>query len=151
MSNTPMPDAAKLVAALGLAVVGFVVSGQVMTLFEEDTNFGWFTWINVALGLAVGWVFVGTRAGRGWVSAINVGLTGGFLLVFWGLFVQSCNEMTRLAMKNRYDGAAEALTAIFQIGAEWALLMSTVQIWGTVLIGGILTGFLAEIAWRSWR
>ena len=151
MSNTPMPDAAKLVAALGLAVVAFVVSGQVMGLFEDDTNFGWFTWVNVVLGVAIGWIFVGTRAGRGWTSAVNVGLTGGFLLVFWGLFVQSCNEMTRLAMKNRYDGAAEALTAIFQIGAEWALLMSTVQIWGTVLVGGIITGLVTEFAWRAWR
>ena len=146
-----MPDAAKLVAALGLAVLAFIVSGMIMPLFEEETNFGWFVWINVVLGLLCGWMIIGRRAGRGIVSAINVGLTGAVMLVFWGLFVQSCNEMVRIAMKNRYDGPFEALIAIFEIGAEWALLMSTVQIWGTLALGGIATGLLAEYAWRTWR
>ena len=107
--------------------------------------------MNVVLGLAVGWVFVGRRAGRGWTSAFNVGLTGGFVLVFWGLFIQSCNEMVRLAMRNRFDGAGEALTAIFEIGTEWLILMSTVPIWGTVVVGGVITGFVTEFAWRNWR
>ena len=146
-----MPDAAKLVGALGLASLAFVLSGMIMTLFEDDKNFGWFTYVNIALGIAVGWIFVGRRAGRGWISAINVGLTGGVVLVFWGLFVQACNEMTRLAMRNRYDGAGEALTAVFEIGAEWVILMSTVPIWGMVAAGGVLTGLATEIAWRSWR
>ena len=146
-----MPDAAKLVGALGLAVLAFVLSGMVMGLFEEDKNFGWFPYVNVVLGIAVGWVFVGRRAGRGWTSAFNVGLTGGFVLVFWGLFIQSCNEMVRLAMRNRFDGAGEALTAIFEIGTEWLILMSTVPIWGTVVVGGVITGLVTEFAWRNWR
>ncbi|MEL6888192.1 MAG: TrgA family protein [Pseudomonadota bacterium] len=146
-----MPNAAKLVGALGLAVLGFVLSGMVMGLFEEDKNFGWFPYVNIVLGIAVGWVFVGRRAGRGWTSAFNVGLTGGFVLVFWGLFIQSCNEMVRLAMRNRFDGAGEALTAIFEIGTEWLILMSTVPIWGTVVVGGVITGFVTEFAWRNWR
>ena len=146
-----MPDAARLVGAVGLGILGLVVSLMVMDLFEEDTNFGWFVYVNVAVGLSVGWVFVGGRMGRGWTSAFNVGLTGGVVLVFWGLFIQSCNEMVRLAMKNRYDGAGEALTAIFEIGAEWGILMSTAPIWGTVLIGGVVVGLATEYAWRSWR
>ena len=73
------------------------------------------------------------------------------VLVFWGLFIQSCNEMVRIAMKNRYDGAFEALVAIFEIGAEWALLMSTIPIWTTLLVGGMIVGLAAEFAWRTWR
>lgn len=146
-----MPDAAKLVAALGMALLAFIVSGLIMPLFEEDTNFGWFTTVNAVLGLVVGWLVIGSRAGRGIVSAINVGLTGPVVLVFWGLFVQSCNEMVRIAMKNRYDGPFEALVSIFEIGAEWALLMSTVTIWATLLVGGILVGLATEYAWRTWR
>ena len=85
------------------------------------------------------------------VSAINVGLTGPIVLVLWGLFVQACNEMVRLAMKNRYDSAFEALVAVFEIGAEWAILMATVPIIAVLLTGGIITGFLTELAWRRWR
>ena len=146
-----MPDAAKLVAAIGMAILAFVVSGMIMPLFEEDTNFGWFTQVNVLVGIVTGWMVIGRRAGRGIVSAINVGLTGPVVMVFWGLFIQSCNEMVRIAMKNRYDGAFEALVAIFEIGAEWALLMSTIPVWAVLLVGGMITGLLTEYAWRTWR
>jgi hypothetical protein len=146
-----MPNAAKLVAALGMAVLAFIVSGLIMPLFEEDTNFGWFMPVNVGLGCLVGWMVIGARAGRGMVSAMNVGLTAPVVLVFWGLFVQSSNEMIRVAMKNRYDGPFEAIVAIFEIGAEWALLITTVTVWATLLLGGIVVGVITEFAWRTWR
>ncbi len=146
-----MPDAAKLVAAVGMALLALIASGMIMPLFEEDTNFGYFVHVNVVLGALVGWLVIGSRAGRGTISAINVGLTSSVVLVFWGLFVQSCNEMTRLAMKNRFDGPFEALVSIFEIGAEWALLMSTVTVWTTLLVGGVIVGIASEYAWRTWR
>lgn len=145
-----MPDAAKLVAGLGMALLAFIVSGMIMPLFEEEMNFGYFTHVNIVLGFIVGWIVIGRRAGRGMISAINVGLTGAVALVFWGLFVQSSNEMTRLAMKNRFDGPFEALVSIFEIGADWAILMTTVPIWATLLIGGVIVGFATEFAWRAW-
>ena len=146
-----MPDAAKLMAAAGMAVLAFIVTGLIIPLFEEETNFGYFTHVNVILGAIVGWIVIGRRAGRGIVSAINVGITSSVVLVFWGLFIQSCNEMTRLALKNRYDDPFEAIIAIFQIGSEWAILMTTVLVWSTLLIGGIVVGLASEFAWRTWR
>ncbi len=146
-----MPDAAKLMAAAGMAVLAFIVTGLIIPLFEEETNFGYFTHVNVVLGAIVGWIVIGRRAGRGIVSAINVGITSSVVLVFWGLFIQSCNEMTRLALKNRYDDPFEAIIAIFQIGSEWAILMTTVLVWSTLLIGGIVVGLASEFAWRTWR
>lgn len=148
-----MPDAARLMAAIGMAVLAFVVSFMVMglPLFEEDTNFGWFVHVNVVVGLLVGWTVIGSRAGRSIVSAINVGLTAPVVLVFWCLFIQSCNEMVRIAMKNRYDGAFEALVDIFEIGADWAIEMTTIPIWTTLLVGGIIVGLMTEYAWRTWR
>ena len=146
-----MPDAAKLVAAVGMAALAFIVSFVIMPLFDEDTNFGWFVHVNVVVGFCVGWTVLGSRAGRSITSAINVGLTAPVVMVFWCLFVQSCNEMTRIAMKNRYDGAFEALVAIFEIGAEWALLMTTIPIWTTLLVGGMIVGLMTEYAWRTWR
>lgn len=146
-----MPDAAKLVAALGMALLAFVVSFVIMPLFDEEKNFGYFVHVNVVLGALVGWKVVGSRAGRGTTSAINAGLTAPVVLVFWALFVQACNEMTRLAMRNRFDGAFEALVSIFEIGAEWALLISTVAVWATLLVGGMIVGLASEFAWRTWR
>ena len=146
-----MPNAAKLVAGLGLALLAFVVSGMVMGLFEEEKNFGYFTHVNMILGFLVGWNVIGSRSGRGMVSAINVGLTAPIVLVFWALFIQSCNEMVRLAMRNRYDGPFEAVVAIFEIGSEWALLIANITVWVTLLLGGIFVGIAAEYASRRWQ
>ena len=45
-----MPNAAKLVAAVGMAILAFIVTGMVKGLFDEVTNFGWFTQVNMVLG-----------------------------------------------------------------------------------------------------
>lgn len=146
-----MPNAAKLVSALCLAILAFIVSGLIMPLFPEGTDFGYFVLVNVVIGAATGWSVIGKRAGRGWTSAINVGLTGAVMLVFWGLFVQGCYEMVDLAMRRRYDNAFEALVAIFEIMAEYALLIATVPIGIALAIGGAAAGILAEIAARRWN
>lgn len=150
-----MPDAARLTAALTLAGVAFLLSGVVMPAFEiyreGEVNFGYFVHINVALGVLVGWISMGSRAGRGVTSAITNGVTGVFLLTGWSLFLQACNEMTRLAMKNRYDGPFEAIAAVFQIGAEWGLVLLTPSVLAVMAIGAFVTGILTEYAWRTWR
>lgn len=146
-----MPDAARLLAALSLAVIAFIVSGQIIPLFPEGTDFGWFTWVNVAIGAITGWVLMGRRAGKGITPAINNGLTGVAVMVFWGLFVQGTNEMVRLAMRNRYDGPFEAILAIFEIGFEYGQTIAVPNIILTLLVGALVSGLLTEYAWRTWR
>ena len=146
-----MPDAARLVAAISLAIIAFIVSGQIMPLMPEGMDFGYFTWVNVAIGVVVGWIVMGKRAGRGITPAINNGLTGVVALVFWGLFVQGCYEMFDLAMHNRYDGPFEAVGAIFKIGLEYGIVMLEANIIITLLVGGVLAGLATEFAWRNWR
>jgi uncharacterized membrane protein YraQ (UPF0718 family) len=146
-----MPDAAKLVAALCMAALGFVVSGLIMGLFDDEMNFGWFTQVNMALGAIVGWIVIGGRAGRGITAAINIGLTAPVVLVFWGLVILSANEMIRNAMLNRYHDAFDAAGAVFEIGVKWALIITTVPVWATLLMGGVIAGIASEYAWRTWR
>ncbi len=146
-----MPTAARLMAAACLAVVAFIVSGMVMPLMPESTDFGYFTIVNICLGLLCGWFVMGRRAGRGTTAAINNGLTGVFVLVLWGIGVQSINEMVRLAMRNRYDGAFEAIVATFQIGAKFGLIIATVPIGIMLVIGAVVSGLLTETASNRWR
>ena len=146
-----MPTAAKLMAAVCLAVLAYVVGQMVKPLMPESTDFGYFDYVNVALGLLVGWFVMGRRAGKGTTAAINNGLTGTFVLMLWGVGVQAANEMVRLAMRNRYDGAFEAITATFQIAAEYALMIATVPIGVTLLVGAVVSGLLTESASNRWR
>lgn len=146
-----MPSATNLFAAIMMAGVAYFVSLLIPPLLPEGTDMGNFNLVNVAIGIVCGWQVVGKRTGRGWVAGVNAGITGVVALVFWGLFVQAGNEMVRLAMRNRYDGAFEALTAIFQIGTEWFLLMLTAPIIITLAVGAIAVGLVAEAAAQRWR
>lgn len=146
-----MPDAARLVAAISMAILAFIVSGQIVPLMPDSTDFGYFLYVNIVLAALVGWIVMGRRAGRGVTSAINNGLTGMMVLVLWGLFIQGCNEMIRLAMRNRYDDPLEAIIAIFEIGAEYGLILLEPVVIGTLIAGAILAGLATEVAWRKWR
>jgi hypothetical protein len=141
----------RLIAAVLLAIAGFLGSELIKPLMPEGTQFGRFSLVNLALGAIMGWVVIGSRVGRGVVAAVNHGLTGTSALIFWGLFVQAGYEMLRLSLRRRYDGPVEALTDLFRIAIEYALTMATVPVLGTLFVGGILAAVLAEIAARHWR
>ncbi|WP_037307216.1 TrgA family protein [Ruegeria halocynthiae] len=146
-----MPTAPRLVAALCLLVVAFLVSSMIISNGEEGKAYGWFTYVNMALGVICGWKIMGKRVGRGWVAAINNGLTGMVSLVFWGLFVQGAYEMFRQAMRHRYDGPFEALIAIFRIGVDYGQLLVVPEILWTLVIGALIAGLATEEAGRRWR
>ncbi|UWR69886.1 TrgA family protein [Phaeobacter inhibens] len=146
-----MPTAARLIAALSMALVAIAVSFLIMPLMPEGTAFGYFVPFNAALGVLIGWVWVGRHVGRGVVNAINNGLTGAALLVLWGLFFQGAWEMFRLAMRNRYDGPFEALSAIFVIGLDFFFVMAVPHVLLALVIGGISCGLVTENAARRWR
>lgn len=146
-----MLTAPRLVAALLLGMVGFLGSELIKPLMPEGTQFGWFSLLNLGLGVITGWVVIGSRIGRGIVPAINNGLTGAVALIFWGLFTQAGYEMLRLSLRRRYDGPVEALTDMFRIGMDHAQTMATLPVLGTLLIGGAIAAVLAEISSRYWR
>lgn len=146
-----MPTAARLVAAILLAILGWVLSDVVRPLMPEGTDFGWFNFVNSFIGLCVGWTVIGTRVGRGFVSSINNGVTGAAVLVLWCIFVHSCYEMFRLAMRNRYDGPMEALTSIFLIGSEFGIMIATPTFFAVAVAGALVTGIAADAAGKRWR
>lgn len=146
-----MPTASRLVAALSLMVIAFLVSSMIIDNGEEGKDYGYFSYVNLLLGFLCGWVIMGKRAGRGWTAAVNNGLTGVASLVFWGLFVQGTYEMFRLAMRHRYGGPFEALLAIFQIGLDFGKFLITPEIIATLAIGAILSGLFTEGASRRWN
>ena len=146
-----MPDAAKLIAGLFIGVLAYLISFQIIPLMPESTDFGNFVYINALLGLIVGWIVMGKRAGRGLTAAINNGLGGALMLVLWGLFIYSCYMMFGRALDNWYSGLFAAIAAVFQFMAEYALMLMTPQIVFMLAIGGVMAGLATEYAWRTWR
>ncbi len=146
-----MPTAARLVAAICLLVIAFLVSTMIIENGEEGKSYGYFTYVNMTLGVVCGWTIMGKRAGRGWTAAMNNGLTGVASLVFWGLFVQGTYEMIQQAMRNRFGGPFEAIIAIFELGVEFSKQLLVSEILATLAIGSIIAGILTEIAARRWN
>ncbi len=146
-----MPTAARLVAAVCLAILGWVLSEVIRPLMPEGTDFGWFNEVNALIGFCVGWGVVGKRAGRGLVAAINNGVTGTAVLIMWGLGLHASYEMFRLAMRNRYDGAVEAVIGIFVIASEFGVMIATAPVLIVATIGAIIAGLIADFAAQRWR
>ncbi|OIQ30191.1 MAG: tellurium resistance protein [Alphaproteobacteria bacterium MedPE-SWcel] len=145
------PTAGRLVAALSLAALAFYVSGLIMPLMPEGTDFGYFTHLNMGLGVLVGWNLMGSRVGRGFVPGINNGLTGVAVLVLWALLLQGAVEMFRLAYRHVYNGPFDALAAIFTIALEYFFIIAVPNVLATLAIGGALVGWLTETAAKRWK
>ncbi len=146
-----MPTAARLVAAISLALVALAVSLQVPPRMPEHTEFGYFFHVNIGLGLVCGWIVLGRRTGLGVIGALNNGVAAVAVLVFWGLAVQGGYEMIRLAMNRRYDGPIEAIYAIFELAVGYAHVLLAPGIIATLLVGAVLSGLATETAGKMWR
>lgn len=146
-----MPDAARLVAAMSLALLAYFATRQIIPLLPEGTEIGNFIYINAGIAVLVGWLVMGSRAGRGVTAALNNGLTGMCVLVFWGVALQGVTEMMRLAMNNRFDGPLEAIVAALELSAGYGLMIATPLVLGILIFGGMVVGLVTELAWRTLR
>ncbi|MFK7940295.1 MAG: TrgA family protein [Roseovarius sp.] len=139
-----MPTSAKLFAALGLAAVGWFASEAIRPLLPDHTDFGMFNQVNVVLGLICGWRVTGRRVGGTFMEAVSAGLTGAVALVFWGLFAQSFNLMLANALEKKYKGPFQGIMGIFNNAMDYGVFLIDGTVIAIVLIGGILTGIVAD-------
>jgi hypothetical protein len=150
LKTKTMPTAARLVAALSLGGLAWLASEMVRPLMPPHTAFGWFNYVNLALGLLCGWFIMGSRAGRGYVEAFGNGLTGVLALVFWAFFAQSFNLMLKQSLEKKYEGPVEAIVGMFDNALDYAMFLGDGPLIATLLGGGIVCGLLAEFTARRW-
>lgn len=145
-----MPTAARGVSALLMAGLAWIASEMIRPLMPEATAFGIFNYVNVALALVCGWRIVGRRLGFGWRTGISAGLSGVAALVFWAVFVQSLYKMLGMALDRRLKGVMDALTTIFEIAADYGLILLNGPLIGVLVAGGVLIGLIGEWVSRRW-
>ena len=141
----------RLIAAILLASVGFLVSELIKPLFAQITEFGMFNMANAGLGFAVAWVVIGSRIGRGIAPAISNGITAAVVLLFWGILAQSVYQMISVSLRGHYGGLSEGLMDVLRIAVEWGAIISTPAVLGLILGGSILAALVAELASRVER
>jgi hypothetical protein len=146
-----MPTFPKLVASLCLGVLAWYVSTLIMAQMPEGTAFGMFLPLNVVIAFVTGWVYVGPQVMHHLAEGLSYGLTGAGVMTFVALFLQSGNEMMRLAMRHRYDGFLESIAAVFQIGVDFGSEIFTWPVIIALVVGGLITGLLTYAASLRWR
>jgi len=146
-----MPTAARLVAAISLALVAWGVSQMVMARMAEITDFGWFVQVNIGLGLVVGWKLTGRQARPGLVATLNNGITSAVVLTVVALAVQGGYEMVRLSLNRRYHGLGEAIGGILQNMIDYAQVLANPEIPAALLLGGLFAAVATRFAAKMWR
>lgn len=153
-----MPTASRLIAAIILAIAaGLVADLYLENLPREYKPFyvtpGW-----ALIGFLVGWLTLGNRRGAkldrqdsGLLHVINHGLVAAALVLFWGVLAFSIIEMVERSMQKRYRGVEDALTGIFDLMGEAALVILSAPILLTAAIGGLLAAAIAGWAGRRWK
>ena len=150
-----MPTGARLFSAIYVGILTYVVAHMVHAVFEleagYDLDFGMFKEICAGIGILTGWTVMGSRAGEGNNYAIQGGILTSVMIVFWNLILWSLVEMVQESMKLKYKDPSQAVIDAFRIALEYGQTIGTVPIIGTLLIGGVVGGFVGEWAARRYR
>ncbi len=145
-----MPTAAKLVAAIILAITGFLASQAVQPFLEEGTQIKWLVPISVIVPIFCAWRTTGRLVGKGYGGAVNAGFYGLAVSIFYVLLTFAAADMIKRSMRKQYDGPMEAVVSMFGIWVEMGAFLLNLPVLITLVAGGILAGLAAEWAGRKW-
>ena len=146
-----MPTAAKMIAAVAFALVGWLAAFHYVPQLPEGTSTGFFREITAALGFLIGWLTLGPAVGRGYREALALGLRTSLLLLAWALVGFSVYRMILRSTKMTYQDAGEAVLDVPMLMLYYGKLMGSTPFIATLIIGGVLGGFATEFAARRWR
>lgn len=146
-----MPTGAKLTGAVVFFAVGWLAALFVIDTFPEGTPATYFPLTIALIGLWQGWMVAGTHAGNGYQISMGAGLRTSVQIAFFGLLLFALRTMFMRSARLRYDGPGEATIAALELFLEYLLQSLTPEIWGTLILGGLIGGAICEWAARRWR
>ncbi|WP_374428606.1 TrgA family protein [Tabrizicola sp.] len=148
---TPMPTAAKLMAAASFAVVGWILANYYAVNMPDAAAAGPIREGAALVGVVVGWSVMGNSVGKGYVEAAGAGIKTAVILAVVALFLLALAEMLENSVRMRYEDAMEAILAVVDTMAKRSHALVSLGVFGTVLLGGIVAGLLTENAGRRWK
>lgn len=143
-----MPTAGKLTGAVLLAALGLWVTVLCLPNIPEGKTPPFFFPVNIIAGIWIGWVFLGSRVGAGFVAAFSFGLTAAALMLVVALFFHAGEEMLDRALAKRYGGAMEAVVSTFEIMIDMAVMIYSPKVAAALFGGGIAVAYITEFVGR---
>lgn len=147
-----MPTAAKLVAAVALAIAAYGVSTVVLYHSEPfQTSGGLSHNLFAAVGFVIGWSRLGPAAERGYMSGWAGGV-GASVTVFVSMVILgACIHVYSGFEYHAYRTLSEMIDGFFSKAIEYAGYMTNWEIFVVTFVGGFLAGTFAAMAGRLWR
>lgn len=145
-----MPTAAKLIAAIMLAITGWFCSELIKPLMEEGRDLSMFSPISAVVGAYVGWRFLGPRADRELGSALSNTFTTALVQIVLTVFIFALLQMLKNSLRKLYHGPMEALQDVFVISAGYYHEYFTIEFAAGVVLGCALSSWCAFMAARKW-
>lgn len=139
-----MPTAARLTAAVLLAILGWFVADLIKPYLTEGRQVSYFTHAAAGVGAAVGWLFCGKKLDRGVGTGPGIGLASAALLVFWAGVLISGYEMVMRSMRRAYDGPVDALQGLVDIFLKDIKTAAQIDVIVALLIGGVVAGVATQ-------
>lgn len=147
-----MPTAAKIVSAVAFAIVGWLAALAYIPQLPEGTNTALLPPVLAALGFVIAWLSMGPNAGKGYVTAMSLGLRTSALLVFWGLLCFAVRYMVKESFKvGHYDNLGDAVLDVPMQMLTYGRPAVHVPVIMVLVVGGIVGGIVTEFAGRRWR
>ena len=146
-----MPTAAKLVSAVLFALVGYFAAVAYGHTLPPGQPRDLLAPIVAAIGLGQGWVTMGRNVGEGISMAITTGFRTAVQIAFWAIVGFGLFEMFYRSTRLRYDGPGEAVIASLQLFLDYGLSVLTATTCMVILlVGGMVSGVVAELVNRKW-
>ncbi len=145
-----MPTAAKLVAAILFAALGFGVAEIYKTTITERTVWGYLSEVSAFMGLVWGWRVSGRLAGAGYWAGIGFGARTVVTVFFWVILTFAIYVMVIQSTRKIYGDPMEALLGAGGLMLDFSRSILTVDVLVPAFAGGILAGVIVEFVSRRW-
>ncbi|MEP5759663.1 MAG: TrgA family protein [Litoreibacter sp.] len=145
-----MPTAAKLVAAIILSLTGYLTTIAIRDFLPEEQPDNFLIPVSVIVPIFCAWLTLGRMVGGTYRNAINAGVYGVFVSIFYVVSTFAIAEMLKRSMKLRYDGPMEAVVSMFGIAVDYGAILLNPPV-AMVLVGGaVVSGIATEWTDRRW-
>lgn len=146
-----MPTAARLIAAIALAITAYGVSHVVLFRHETLQQQGIDHLLFVIVGFCVGWRTLGPYAERGYRGGWLGGLMSTVAVYIACVVVAACFHVINGMSYHAYNNVDDLLTGFFRKAMEFALFAADTSVFVAAIFGGLLAGTFAAMAGRLWR
>lgn len=146
-----MLSASRVVGGIFFAMVTWFACEFIVLTLPEGENPGYFSELSAGLAFALGWHIAGPHQREGYKAAFSNGITTAVAITIAVAFMHAGIEMIDKSLRKSYDGAVEAVIAVFSLAGKNAMIAATPAPIITMVVGGILSGYAVEWASRRWN